>query len=224
MGKRGFHILCLALLLLLAAACSTTRSLRPGEYRLTDVKVKVANARRFKTGQVDSYIQQKPGSRTPMLYVYNWSGQTVDNKLDEIWRKIGTPPVIYNPDLVNASVENLEKRLEYLGYYGSTVKADVRVKGKKVKVNYILTLGKRYPIDGITVLDQSYVIPNENIPDGYFSAKAPEEDAISVPCKIHTADDVPFELPDSPFDPTPTDRTHREEDDADNFASDDQHS
>lgn len=150
MGKRGFHILCLALLLLLAAACSTTRSLRPGEYRLTDVKVKVANDRRFKTGQVDSYIQQKPGSRTPMLYVYNWSGQTVDNKLDEIWRKIGTPPVIYNPDLVNASVENLEKRLEYLGYYGSTVKADVRVKGKKVKVNYILTLGKRYPIDGIT--------------------------------------------------------------------------
>ena len=37
-------------------------------------KVKVENDRRFKTGQVDSYIQQKPGSRTPMLYVYNWSG------------------------------------------------------------------------------------------------------------------------------------------------------
>ena len=88
MGKRC-HILLLVLVLLLESACSTTRTLRQGEYRLTDVKLKVVNDLKFKTDRVESYIQQKPGSWNPMLYVYNWSGQTVDNAFDRFFRKIG---------------------------------------------------------------------------------------------------------------------------------------
>lgn len=154
MGKRC-HILLLVLVLLLESACSTTRTLRQGEYRLTDVKVKVVNDRKFKTDRVESYIQQKPGSWNPMLYVYNWSGQTVDNAFDRFFRKIGTAPVVYNPDLVNGSVENLSKRLEYLGYYHSHVDTQIKVRGKKVKVTYVITLGKQYPISSL-----QYEIPS----------------------------------------------------------------
>ena len=152
MRKWG-HIAIVAALVA-AVSCSTTRVLGPGEYRLTKVDVKAENDKKFKTAQVESYIKQKPGSISPMLFVYNWSGKEVNNAFDRLLRKIGTPPVVYNPDLVNSSIENLERRLEYLGYYCSTVKADVSVKGKKVKVKYLLNLGKRYPIQDI-----EYILP-----------------------------------------------------------------
>ena len=44
--------------------------------------------------------------------------------------------------------------LEYQGYYGSEVESVIKVKGKKVKVAYDVTLGKRYPISSI-----EYVLP-----------------------------------------------------------------
>ena len=154
--------------MLTLAACSTTRSLLPGQYRLTEAKVKVTNDKKFKTNKVDSYIKQKPGSVDPMLFVYNWSGPEVNNAFDRFFRKIGTPPVIYDPAMVEASVENIAKRLEYLGYYGSTVTPEIRVKGKKAKVNYMVTLGKRYTISGV-----QYSIPDRgDFPQDFYKDTA----------------------------------------------------
>lgn len=55
-------------------------------------------------------------------------------------------------------MENIERHLEYIGYYGSKVEAEVSVKRKIVKVNYNVTLGKRFPIKEI-----HYNLPSNDV-------------------------------------------------------------
>ena len=141
-----------------AISCSTTRVLQEGQYRLADNNIKVTNDKKFNTGTLTPYIKQKPNPSVifgwnPFLSVYNWS----DGKgkgWDKFVQKIGQAPVIYDADMVESSIESIAEHLEYQGYYGSVVEADVKVKKKKVSVSYDITLGKRYPISSI-----EYVLP-----------------------------------------------------------------
>ena len=55
----------------------------------------------------------------------------------------------------------------------------------------LLNISRAFPTAGIVVLDQSYVVPNDSLPAGYYAAVAPDVDAINVPCYIHDADDLP---------------------------------
>lgn len=112
----------------LSFSCSTTRVLGDGQFRLADNKVVVDNDRKFNTKEIESYIKQKPNSYiifgwNPFLNIYNWSGKNADKGINKFLRKIGTAPVVYQPSQVEASVENINRHLEYLGYYGSDVRA-----------------------------------------------------------------------------------------------------
>ena len=55
----------------------------------------------------------------------------------------------------------------------------------------LLNISRAFPTAGIVVLDQSYVVPSDSRPAGYYAAVAPDVDAINVPCYIHDADDLP---------------------------------
>ncbi len=66
--------------------------------------------------------------------------------------------MVYQPSQVEASIENINRHLEYLGYYGSDVRSDIKVKGRKVTVTYSITLGKRYRIGNVSFA----------VPDGEF--------------------------------------------------------
>ncbi len=142
------------LLAVLASSCSTTRVLAPGEYRLVRNEIVVGNGKDFNTSEIQPYIKQKADTWNPMIYVYNWSGKKGESGMSKILRKIGKAPVVYDADMLNASAENIGKKLEHLGYYGSTVDTDVTVRGKKVRATYRISLGKRYPIQSV-----SYVLP-----------------------------------------------------------------
>lgn len=141
-GKRIFHGAALAFMCLLAG-CSTTRSLEDGQYLLRKNTVKV-NEPAFNDPTLTSYISQKPNSYifgvNPLLSVYNWG---------HFFRKLGVAPVIYDPTAVSKSINGIENHLRYMGYYGSVVESEVQVKGRKVYVNYYITLGKRYRISAI---------------------------------------------------------------------------
>lgn len=144
--KRIF-ILCLALIL--AAACSTTRVLGPGEYRLAKNTVTVPSGSGISESDIYSYIRQSAGSSglfgwNPFLYVYNWSSRE-----GSLFRKLGTAPVVYDSLSVGTSVNNIQNHLEYLGWYGSKVSPQVTRSGKKVKVNYRVSPGKRYLVDSL---------------------------------------------------------------------------
>ncbi|MBP5218395.1 MAG: BamA/TamA family outer membrane protein [Bacteroidales bacterium] len=154
----------LVLVAVISASCSTTRVLSDGEYRLAKNKVEITNGDDFNPKEVEKYIKQKSNSYlifgwNPFLNIYNWSGRNEDGKMDRFLRKIGVAPVVYQSSQVNASIDNIKRHLEYLGYYDSSVDYETRTKGKKIEVNYIVTLGKRYRIGDITY----------SIPDGQFA-------------------------------------------------------
>ena len=149
MNPRKVISLCLGALLV--AACSTTRSLQDGEYLLRRNKVEVDDPS-FDASALTSYISQKPNTyllgTSPLLSVYNWGGKG-ETGIGRFFRKVGTPPVVYDPSRVDHSIGNIENHLRYIGYYGSQVESRVKVKGRKVYVTYYVELGKRYTISAI---------------------------------------------------------------------------
>ena len=136
-------------------SCSTTRVLQDNEYRLAKNTIKVENDRKFNTDQLQPYLKQKPNAYfifgwNPFLNVYNWQngkGKT----WDKLVKKVGIAPVVYDAELVENSIINLENRLEYLGYFDSKVESNISVKRRKVNVSYDITLGKQYPIKSIEI-------------------------------------------------------------------------
>ena len=151
--KRSFRISAVVFLILTAVSCSTTRVLQEDEYRLADNRIKVTNDKKFNTGSLTPYLKQKPNPSfffgwNPFLSVYNWSNGK-GKGWDRFVQRIGQAPVIYDADLVESSIDNIKTHLEYQGYYGSDVKTDIKVRGRKVSVAYNVTLGKRYPISSI---------------------------------------------------------------------------
>ena len=177
------------LLLLGLAACSTTRSLSEGEYLLRKNTIVTDNPA-FQVSTLNSYVGHKPNSYVlgvnPLLSVYNWSGDG-STSFKRFLRKIGSQPVIYDPEKVSQGVANLESHLNYIGFYGSQVKSEVEVKDKKAYVTYSIKLGKQYKISEIEYdipkygsfaqefvqdLPQSSLIPGE-----FLSEEALEKEA-----------------------------------------------
>lgn len=151
-----YRRLLIALVALLLVSCSTTRVLQEGQYRLADNEITILDDHEFKDSKILPYIKQQAEPWSPGLLVYNWSAGK-GRALDRFFEKLGKPPVIFNPTLVESSRQNILKRLEYLGYYGSKVNTDILLDNKIAKVNYIITLGKRYRIDSIR-----YTLPESN--------------------------------------------------------------
>ena len=141
------------LAVLLTSACSTTRSLHDGEYRLAKNKI-VTDDRSFNTKELQNYVRQKPNSSflfgwNPFLNLYNLGGRDPKGWLGQFLQRMGQAPVVYDPSMVDASITNMLNHLEYIGYYGSRIKSDVRVHKREVNVIYHVSLGKRYPISSL---------------------------------------------------------------------------
>ena len=131
----------LVIAIALVCSCSTTRVLEEGQYRLAKNEVEITNDRKFNPKEVEKYIQQKSNTYlvfgwNPFLNVYNWSGRDTSKFSNKLIRKIGVAPVVYQPAQVDASIDNIKRHLEYLGYYHSDVKSDVKVDGRDVDVKY----------------------------------------------------------------------------------------
>ena len=118
MKKRSFILFALVAMMA-SAACSTTKSLRDGEYLLRSNKIKV-DSKEFNASELSSYITQTPNAwilgTSPQLAVYNWGG---------FFKRLGEPPVVYNPSKVDESIENITNHLRYIGFYGSQVESDI---------------------------------------------------------------------------------------------------
>lgn len=153
--RRVIHILIVCLAILASSSCSTTRVLQDGEYRLAGNKLNITNDKKFNAGTLDAYMKQKPNTYfilgwNPFLYVYNWSNGK-GKAWDRLVQKIGVAPVVYEAEMVDATIENITNRLNYLGYYGSSVESRIDVRKKRVYVTYDVTLGDRLPITDIEI-------------------------------------------------------------------------
>lgn len=149
---KGFY----KILILIAASafllsCSTTRALQDDEYRLAKNRIEIENSKDFNPNLLSPYLKQKHRGWTPFLYVYNWTNGK-GKGWDRFVQKIGVAPVVYDPDMVDSSIENMTSHLEYLGYYGSKITSEIGVRKRRVDVTYNVTLGKQYPIKDIEII------------------------------------------------------------------------
>ena len=141
---KGFY----KILILIAASasilsCSTTRALQDDEYRLAKNRIEIENSKDFNPNLLSPYLKQKHRGWTPFLYVYNWTNGK-GKGWDRFVQKIGVAPVVYDPDMVDSSIENMTSHLEYLGYYGSKITSEIGVRKRRVDVTYNVTLGTRF--------------------------------------------------------------------------------
>ena len=155
------HLLPLLIVVPLLFGCRATKHVGDGEYLLDRVSLSTDN-KSLKNSELKTYIRQEPNHKTfgvigLPLFFYNLSNKK-DNGWNRWLRRIGTPPVIYDPELTEKSRSQIEKALNNKGYEEAVVSVDTVKSKKRIKVKYRVRSGEPYRLDGI-----SYRIADDSI-------------------------------------------------------------
>ncbi|WP_029906515.1 BamA/TamA family outer membrane protein [Prevotella sp. 10(H)] len=136
-------------LILILAACNTTKNIPEGQYLLDDIKIKhdTKNA----TSDLKDFVRQQPNSSVPLLGkvrlgIYNMAGQDTSKWINRTVRKLGQAPVIYSATQTAISENQLKKELNNQGYLNAEVDTTLEIKDKKIKVTYTIDGGIPYLI------------------------------------------------------------------------------
>jgi outer membrane protein assembly factor BamA len=145
------------------AACSTTKSLMPGQILYTGAEVKInpdssgriSNQKDVKAS-LESRARPKPNKSILgvkyKLLIYNAAGQPKKNKGLRHWfrTKFGEPPVLLSEVKLQYNNDVMTSFLISQGYLQSVVTGDTVIKGKKGKAVYTTGTGDRYKINSIS--------------------------------------------------------------------------
>lgn len=125
-------------------SCSVTRDVEDNSFLLTNTKVHIVNPdREIEQDDLLYYLQQKPNKKLFGLIQFKLMLHNIKDK----W---GEPPQILEKALVDKSEEQIKKYLNNRGYYNSEVKGEIiKIKPKKAKVIYSVTLSEPYRINKI---------------------------------------------------------------------------
>ena len=132
-------------------SCSTTKYVGSGSYLLDKVEIKTDDSR-MKPSEMKSYLQQHPnykifGLFKWPLFVYNWSGSDENKWLNKQLRRIGEPPVIFDRELAEQSIIQLNRYLSNSGYLHASIELSVdTTKRKKSTLQYIVTTNQPHKI------------------------------------------------------------------------------
>ncbi len=142
--------------------CNSARHVPEGSYLLDKVKIIIDDTltsdykESLKSEELLSYVRQQPNhkilwSAKTRLGVYNMSGSDTTKWWNRWIRKLGEPPVIYDPTLQQASVNQLKTALINKGYLYADVEADTITypNKKKVEVEYIVRPGEPYIVRNV---------------------------------------------------------------------------
>ncbi len=96
------------------------------------------------------------------LWVYNIAGTTHKKKGFKHWLKykVGEPPVLATPAMLQNNEQVLQSHLENKGYFHDTVIVTTLVKDKHLTATYTGQVGPRYTIGKINYPDDSDVVSN----------------------------------------------------------------
>ena len=138
-------------------ACSPVKHVPDGEYLLDDVTI---NITRDSAGNVAAtplelfnFLRQQPnhkvlGFAKLQLATYSLSGKDSTKWYNRWLRKIGKPPVIYDPTLTELSAMQLRQAVVNRGYMDATVTVDTvfRPDKKRARVTYNIDAGQPHVI------------------------------------------------------------------------------
>ena len=158
--RKWCYILCCLALGVSLSACNVTRFIPSDAYFLQKAKIEedknTPRDERIKSDDVLRYLRQKPNKRFIGTNFYAWIYLMANPEKDNWWnnlkRKMGEKPVLFNEEDTKRSVTNLKIYLESRGYYSSdvTYKIDTTSQHKRAKVYYYLNQGAPYIIDSIS--------------------------------------------------------------------------
>ena len=143
----------------LLSGCSSSKHVAQGSYLLDKVNIRLdstARADNLDVSEMQAYIRQLPNHK--MLWsikfrlgFYNMSGMDSTNWWNKWMRKLGEPPVIYNPELAETSTRQLTQFLANKGYFNSGVTLDSvkNERKRKIALTYNITPGPRKLISGV---------------------------------------------------------------------------
>lgn len=157
----------LFIFLLLASSCKPTKRLQQDQNLLDKVSIKVDN-KQFSPDDFSPYLQQRPnkqllGARFH-LWLYNCAKPHKNNWFNNFLRKNGEEPVIFNPDLVQQTHEQLTIYLEKKGYYQSQISDSIDIKNQRAHLFFNIKTGKPYTINHLY-----YNIADSNLAKIIFS-------------------------------------------------------
>lgn len=149
---RVFSRLYLILILwLLLFGCSPAKFVPEGSYLLNKVEVKT-DAGDIEKSDLSDFIRQSPNSSVlgvfrMQLGIYNISGNDTTRWWNRMFRRIGQPPVIFDPEATRSSANQLLSFHRNKGYFNADIATDVLTSGKKARVLYKINAGRPYRIN-----------------------------------------------------------------------------
>ncbi|WP_316818766.1 BamA/TamA family outer membrane protein [Pedobacter nyackensis] len=160
------------------AGCSTTKSLKPGQYLYTGADIKInpdSSTKIDNQKDVKEILESKTRPRPNKsllgikfkLGIYNLAGEPTKPKggLRNWLRKNGEPPVLLSEVKIPYNNAVLKSYLLSQGYLQSEVTGDTVINGKKGKAVYTAETGPRYKINSVTFPSDSSqlaIIVNKN--------------------------------------------------------------
>lgn len=145
-------------------ACSSTKHVPEGSFLLDEVNIEIEGKSDATDKELYYFLRQTPnhkvlGFAKLQLATYSLSGSDSTKWYNRWLRNIGQAPVIYSPDLTQASAKQLKQALINRGYLDAHVIADTISTGeKKIAVNYEIIPGEPHYIESV-----AYDIPDTTI-------------------------------------------------------------
>lgn len=149
----------LGMICIVLSGCSSSKHVPDGSYLLDKVHIRldsVGREEQLDVTEMQAYLRQTPNHR--MLWsikfrlgFYNMAGSDSTNWWNRWMRKLGEPPVIYDPDLAEASSSQLFQFLANKGYFNADVTVDSvkNEKKKKIELTYNIAPGPRKVISQV---------------------------------------------------------------------------
>ena len=153
--KYGRWVLWLVWLAALAGVqgCSVTKYVADGEYLLDETEIKT-HAPGISGTELQNYLAQQPnfkvfGMARLRLATYSLSGRDTSKRRNRWLRRMGEPPVIYDPLKTKRSDLKLQQYFKTKGYLDATVSDTVVLGRKRAKVIYRVTENTPYRLRNI---------------------------------------------------------------------------
>ena len=127
---------------LMLCGCSETKYVPEGQYLLNRVKVESdGKYRDVNSANLKSYVRQKGNTRwfssfKLPLSTYSLAGKDSSKWINRTLKNIGEAPVIYDTLSTTRSMQDLQMRLQNMGYLRASVDATFKEKKRKINVTY----------------------------------------------------------------------------------------
>jgi outer membrane protein assembly factor BamA len=161
----------LLIVILATQSCAPAKHLEKDQYLLHRYRIEDSKSN-IPKDEYRNYVKQKPNKTVFgwkfWLSVYNLSGKDKSSGLSRWLRSIGEPPVVYNENLKDNTVQQLEMFLFNKGYFDASVNDTILIRNRKASVIYRIEPGKPYSIRDINYFFEdatlSKFIMNDSVP------------------------------------------------------------